>query len=444
MACMERTTGYARLGSQRIAYEAVGSGPIDLVVTAGSFGAFDADWEDPVAELFFRRLASFSRLIRFDRRGTGASDTLALDALPPWESFVEELACVMDEVASKRAAIMTSYDAGPMGMLFAATKPELTAALILVNTSARFVVDDDYPIGVPLEVVQEMTRTMTDRWGTEQHVALQVPSRALDARFRRWYAKKTRSIAGPAAVAAFFRLSSSADARALAPAIHAPTLVMHRSGYHFVPIAHGRWLADHIDGATFIELPGSDGPLYWEHADLALDAVEEFLTGMAPPPPPTRALATVLYTDIVDSTRQLGRMGDARWRGLLDMHDRIAGDLIGEHGGRYIKSTGDGVLATFDGPGRGIRFATSFRDHLQPLGLVIRTGIHTGEVEMRGDDQAVQSGRTDRDRRYCSPGGGGNNRRCGPAVDTHGRQRRAFSTKVEAAGSVTCVRRPCL
>src|SRR2546421_7319375 len=156
IGAMERRTGYARLDSQRIAYEVVGSGPIDLVVTAGSFGAFDIDWEDPAAELFFRRLASFCRLIRFDRRGTGASDPLALDALPPWESFVEELEAVMDEVGSKRAAIMTAYDAGPMGMLFAATKPELTAALILVNTAARFLVAEDYPIGVSRETVQEI------------------------------------------------------------------------------------------------------------------------------------------------------------------------------------------------------------------------------------------------------------------------------------------------
>ncbi len=384
---MDRVTGYARLGAQRIAYEVVGSAPTDLVLTAGSWGAFDADWEDPAAELFFRRLASFVRLIRFDRRGTGASDPLALDALPPWESFVEELTCVMDEVGSKRAAIMTAYDAGPMGMLFAATKPELTAALILVNTAARFLGDQDYPIGVPLERVEQIGRTITERWGTEQHVMLQVPSKAGDERFRRWYAKKTRGIAGPAAVAAFFRSTSMADARALLPAIQAPTLVLHRSGYHFVPIEMGRYLADHIAGARFVELPGSDGPLYWENAEVALEAVEGFLTGIAPPPPPpTRALATVLYTDIVDSTRMLEGMGDARWRSVLDVHDGMAVDLVAAHGGRYIKSTGDGVLATFDGPGRGIRFASAFRDHLEPLGVHIRAGLHTGEVELRNGD----------------------------------------------------------
>jgi class 3 adenylate cyclase/pimeloyl-ACP methyl ester carboxylesterase len=385
-SCMERATGYARLGPQRIAYEVVGSGPIDLVLTAGSFSAFDTDWEDPVAELFFRRLASFSRLIRFDRRGTGASDSLPLDALPPWESFVEELDCVMREVGSDRAALMTAYDAGPMGMLFAATKPERTAALILVNTSARYLADEDYPIGVPQEVASDLNRTMGDRWGSEEHVILQVPSRANDPRFRRWYAKKTRSISGPAAAAAYFLSMFKADARALLPAIHVPTLVLHRTAYRFMPVEHGRYLAGHIADAKLVELPGSDGPLYWEHAHLALDAVEEFLTGVTPQTPAARALATVLYTDIVESTQLLEGMGDTRWRAMLDMHDDIAVNLIAAHGGRLIKTTGDGVLATFDGPGRAIRFAAGFRERLDQLDLTIRVGIHTGEVELRGED----------------------------------------------------------
>jgi pimeloyl-ACP methyl ester carboxylesterase len=231
-------------------------------VTAGSFSAFDVDWEDPVAELFLRRLASFTRLIRFDRRGAGASDPLPLDALPPWESFVEELDCVMASVGSERAAIMTAYDAGPMGMLFAASKPERTSALILVNTGAKYVADRDYPIGVPPEVADELNRTMADRWGGDEHVLLQVPSRASDARFRSWYAKKTRSIAGPAAAAAFFRSMFNADARALLPAIRVPTLILHRSAYRFMPIEHGRYLADNIEGAKLVELPGSDGPCF--------------------------------------------------------------------------------------------------------------------------------------------------------------------------------------
>ena len=386
---MERTTGYARLGPDRIAYEVVTANPdssIDLVLTAGSFGAFDTDWEDPQAELFFRRLASFARVIRFDRRGTGGSDPLPLDALPPWESFVEELECVMQDAGSERAAIMTTYDAGPMGMLFAATKPERTAALILVNTSSKYVASDDYPIGFPAQTAEDLNRTMADRWGSDQHVLLQVPSRAQDEGFRRWYGKKTRSIAGPAAASAYFRAMFSADARSLLPAIHVPTLVLHRTSYRFMPIEHGRYLAEHIEGARMVELPGSDGPLYWDHPDEALDAIEEFLTGVTPATPTDRVLATVLYTDIVDSTRLLAEMGDARWHGILDTHDDMAVRLISENGGRLVKSTGDGVLAIFDGPGRGIRFATGFRHHLHTIALTIRSGVHTGEVEVRGED----------------------------------------------------------
>jgi class 3 adenylate cyclase len=383
---VERVTGFARLGTDRIAYEVVGSGSTDLVLSSGSFGAFDTDWEDPLAELFLRRLASFVRLIRFDRRGTGGSDSLPLGALPPWESFVEELEAVMGEVGSERAAIMATYDAGPMGMLFAATKPERTSALILVNTSSKYVSSDDYPIGVPAEAAEELSNTIAERWGSDQHVLLQVPSRADDDRFRAWYAKKTRAIAGPAAAEAYFRSMFVADARALLPAIHVPTLILHRTNYRFMPLEHGRYLAEHIAGAKLVELPGADGPLYWEHADEALAAVQEFLTGVTPAAASDRVLATVLYTDIVDSTVQLDRMGDARWRELLNMHDDIAARLVASNGGRLIKSTGDGVLATFDGPGRAIRFAADFRQRLRPLGLAVRTGIHTGEVELRGSD----------------------------------------------------------
>jgi class 3 adenylate cyclase len=227
---------------------------------------------------------------------------------------------------------------------------------------------------------------MSERWGSDQHVVLQVPSRASDERFRTWYAKKTRAIAGPAAATAYFRSMFTADAGALLPAIHVATLVLHRKSYRFMPLEHGRFLADHIEGARMVDLPGSDGPLYWDHAAEALEAIQEFLTGVTPSMSSDRVLATVLYTDIVDSTKQLEEVGDATWRSLLDMHDDLAVRLLGANGGRLIKTTGDGVLATFDGPGRAIRFAKSFRAQLEPVGLSVRTGIHTGEVEMRGED----------------------------------------------------------
>lgn len=378
---MEPTIGYARLGAERIAYEIVGSGPTDLVISNGSFGAFDIDWEDPMAQLFFRRLASLARLIRFDRRGTGASDSVPLDALPPWESFVEELDCVMETVGSERATIMVSYDAGPMAMLFAATKPEQTAGLILVNTGAKYLASADYPAGLSAEEAETLMTTMGERWGSDQHVLLQVPSKAGNEPFRQWYAKKTRAIAGPAAAEAYFRAMFTADARALLPSIQVPTLILHRTGYRFMPVEQGRYLAAHIAGARMVELPGSDGPLIWEHGDLALDAIEEFLTGVAPAEPADRVLTTVLFTDIVDSTKLAESLGDARWLELLDMHYDLARRLVAAHGGTLVVTTGDGFLATFDGPGRAIRFAGDFQAKLQLMGLSIRTGIHTGEVK---------------------------------------------------------------
>lgn len=383
---MEYTSGFAWVGNSRLAYEVFGEGPVDLVSSAGSFGSFDVDWEDPLAELFFRRLATFARVIRFDRRGTGGSDALPLDALPPWESFVEELIAVMEAVESSQAVVMASYDAGPMGMLFAATKPECTAGLILVNTSAKYLRSDDYPYGLSSTLLEDLAKEMSAGWGTDQHVLYQVPSRAGDERFRRWYAKKTRAIAGPGAAEAYFRSIAAADARALLSSIQAPTLILHRADYKFMPVDQGRYLAEHIDNAELVELPGSDGPLFWEHPELALDTIEKFVTGVTPQPPKSRVMATVLFTDIVESTSRLESIGDSHWRTILDMHDDTAERLITANGGRLVKTTGDGILALFDGPGRAIRFASIFMRDLEKIGVIMRCGIHTGEVELRGED----------------------------------------------------------
>ncbi len=383
---MEPVAGYARLGTERIAYQTYGEGPIDLVMSPGSFGAFDIDWEDPIARLFFRRLATFARLIRFDRRGTGASDPLPLDALPPWEAFVEELTCVMDSVGSLQAAVWAAYDAGPMAMLFAASKPERVLALILAHTSAKYIATEDYPAGVAPEEAERLAEAMEARWGTEEHVALQVPSRVDSPRFREWYARKTRTIAGPRAAATYFRSMFQEDARSLLPAIRVPTLVLHRVRYSFIPISQGRYLADHIDDAKIVELPGSDGPLIWEHGELTLEAVEEFLTGIRGGARVDRQLASLLFTDIVGSTDTARRVGDQRWRGMLDVHDELSGRIVEQHGGRLIRTTGDGIFATFDGPGRAIRAATSLRHELRSIGLEIRAGIHTAEVDLRESD----------------------------------------------------------
>ena len=383
---MQPETRYARLGGDRIAYQVLGEGPPDLVMTIGSFGHVDLAWEDPGIALFLRTLASFSRLIQFDRRGTGASDPLPLDSLPPWESYAEDLVAVLDEVGSEQAAIMAQVDASPMAIFFAGTKPERTSALILANATARYLAADDYPIGVPVEVAEAVLAQIDQLWGTEAIVTMQAPSRAGDERFRRWFAKVPAHRASPRAVQAFLRASFQIDASPILPLIQAPTLVLHRRDCQLVPITHGRYLAEHIPGATLVELPGTELTLFWETPELALDHVAQFLSGVRRVAQPTRVLASVLFTDIVGSTEQASRLGDRRWREVLEVHDELAHRLINEFSGRLIKTTGDGILATFDGPGQAIHCAAALREELAGIGVQLRAGLHTGEVELRGGD----------------------------------------------------------
>lgn len=380
---MERDTRYALIGEGRIAYQVSGDGPPDLVMSRGTFGSIDLDWEDPMSAAMYSRIAAFCRLIRFDRRGSGASDPLPLDALPPWESYVEEVVAVMDTLGSERATVMGMFDAGPMAALFAATRPERTDALILVNTSPRLLRSDDYSIGAPLERARSVIEQLVRTWGSEDQTWMQVPSRASDERFRRWFARYTRSIASPTAIDAYMNAMLEADARSILPAVRCPTLVLHRTGYPLFRVDHGRFLADHIEGASFVEIPGSDGPLPWEHADLIVDAIEEFMTGAPRRVEPTRAVLTVLFTDIVKSTEQLGQIGDWQWRHLLNLHDDTSRRVVEAFGGRVVQTTGDGVLAAFDGPGRGIRAAVALRDELNRIGIDVRSGLHTGEVDLR-------------------------------------------------------------
>jgi class 3 adenylate cyclase len=379
-------TNYVRLEGDRIGYQVFGHGPPDVVLTIGSFGHMDLVWEDPGIALFFRILGSFSRVIRFDRRGTGVSDRLELELLPPWESWAEELAVVLDEVGSERAAIIAQLDAGPMALLFAATRPERTSALILANTTARWAVADDYPMGLPREVLDARLRRFDQLWGTQSMVASMVPSRSGDEQFRRWWARFQRAIAPPGAMAALQRALAEIDARPLLPLIQAPTLILHRRNSDFVPYSHGQYLADHIAGAKLVELPGTEQSLVWETPQLALGHIEEFLTGAQHGQDPSRVLATVLFTDLVGSTPQARRLGDRRWRELLNVHDELARRLVEQAGGRLVKTTGDGVLATFDGPGRGIHCAIALRDQLHAIEVQIRAGLHTGEVELRDGD----------------------------------------------------------
>ncbi len=385
-AAVQPETRYARLGGDRVAYQVLGEGPPDLVMTTGNYSHVDMAWEDPGIALFLRTLASFSRLVVFDRRGTGASDPRPLDPLPPWESYAQDLTAVLDAVGSEQAALLAQLDASPMALFFAGTRPERTGALILVNAAAKFLADDDYPIGVPAAVAEALLVQFDQLWGTEAMAAMFAPSRAGDQRFCRWFARFQRTIASPGVVQAFLRANFEMDARPILPLIQAPTLVLHRRDYQFIPLANGRYLAEHIPGARLVELAGTEQSLFWETPEPALDHIERFLTGVRRVAQPTRMLATVLFTDIVSSTERAGELGDRRWRELLNVHDELTGRLVEEFGGRLVKTTGDGGLATFDGPGRAIHCAVALREELAGIGVQLRTGLHTGEVELRGDD----------------------------------------------------------
>jgi class 3 adenylate cyclase len=379
-------TKYARLGDDRIAYQVLGHGPPDLVLTFGSFGHIDLGWEDPGIALFLRTLASFCRLIQFDRRGTGASDPLPGDSLPAWEVYAEDLTAVLDEVDSEQAAIMAQFDASLLALFFAGTRPERTRGLILAHASARYLAADDYPIGIPVEVADAILAQVDQLWGTQALAEMTVPSRAPDERFMRWFSKAQRTVASPKAVQSFLRAAYEMDARPILPLIQAPTLILHRRDFPLVPIEHGRYLAEHIPGAKLIELPGVENSLIWETPELSLGHVQEFLTGVRRLPEPTRVLASVLFTDIVGSTQQARRLGDRRWRQVLEVHDELAHRVIEEFNGHLIQTTGDGILATFDGPGRAIHCAAALRAELAGIGVQIRAGLHTGEVELRDDD----------------------------------------------------------
>jgi class 3 adenylate cyclase len=381
-------TRYARLQGDRIAYQVLGEGPPDLVVAPGSFGHLDIAWEDPAISLFFRTLASFCRLIIFDRRGTGVSDPLPPGPLPSWEAYAQELAAVLDEAGVQRAALLAEVDAGPTAILFAATQPDRVSALVLAHTTAKLVATADYPIGLPAEVAEALVAQVDRLWGSQALAAMVAPSRAGDQRFRRWFAKLNRAGANPRAAQGLLRALLEVDVRPALGLVQAPTLVLHRRGAQLIPLAHGRYLAEHLPHATFVELPGAGPTLVWETPELVLDHLEAFLTGVRRVAAPARVLATVLFTDIVGSTQRAAMLGDRRWRELLGVHDELAGRVVQEFGGRLVKTTGDGILATFDGPGRAIHAAAALAEELASVGVQLRAGVHTGEVELRDGDVA--------------------------------------------------------
>jgi class 3 adenylate cyclase len=379
-------TRFAIVGDDRVAYQVFGAGPLDLVLMLGSSVAIDCLWEyAPMAEML-NRLASFCRVIVFDRRGSGASDALPIDGLASWEYWADDTTVVMDAVGSHSAAFVVAGDLGALGVLFAATKPDRTRALVLVNTTARAIKADDYPEGLTEDEANVVVGLIEDLWGTEAFGAAADPGFAGDTEHLRWMAKSQRAMWSRREAATYVRWGMWTDVRWALPSISAPTLVLHRKDAAIIPFAHGRYLAEHIPTATFVPLDGVDASFHSDSA--ALDQLERFLKKVASPVESDRALAVVLFTDIVDSTRTAVALGDSGWRNVLDSHDVLVRRIIEQYRGRLVKLTGDGVLATFDGPGRAIRCAFAMQQALQPLGLEIRAGVHAGEIELRGEDIA--------------------------------------------------------
>jgi class 3 adenylate cyclase len=313
----------------------------------------------------------------------GASDPVSLEALPSWEEWADDALAVLDAVGSERAALLGVNDAGPTAILFAAARPERTHSLILFNSSASPLANQTR------EELEALNSFMEENWGTEEDALIGAPHLADDPVFLRWVTKNMRLSCSPREAGAHMRHMQTTDIRHVLPTIRVPTLVLHRQDTPILAVDQGRSLAEQIPGARFIVVPGTGIMLYLKpHAQL-LDHIEEFVTGTAPSTDTNRALATILFTDIVGSTEQASVLGDRRWRGLLESHDAVARTVIDQHGGRLVRSsrsTGDGILATFDGPGRAIRCAFALRDALTPLNITIRAGLHTGEVELRGDD----------------------------------------------------------
>jgi pimeloyl-ACP methyl ester carboxylesterase len=377
-------TRYAKSGDVHIAYQVVGETGPNLVLVPGWISHVEYFWEEPRFAAFLRRLASFSRLILLDRRGTGLSDRMS--GLPSLEEQMDDVRAVMDAAGAARAALFGVSEGGPMCIAFAATWPERTAALLLCGTFARLTRAPHYPIGVPPETLDEFLDVVSGAWDTGVSADTFTPSVADDESFRRSWGRLERFAVSPAGIRALLRMQYGTDVRHILPIVRVPTVVLHRQGDQATRIEGGRYIADRIPGARFIELPGVDHVPWIGDSESLIGEIEEFITGVRHPPERDRLLATVLFTDIVGSTERAATLGDRAWRTLLDTHHGIVRRELERHRGREVRTVGDGFLATFDGPARAIRCACAIRDGVRSLAIEIRAGLHTGECELMGDD----------------------------------------------------------
>jgi pimeloyl-ACP methyl ester carboxylesterase len=368
---------YARSSDVNIAYAVVGDGPFDLVLVPGFISHLELDWEEPRYAHFLERLASFSRLILFDKRGTGLSDRPA--GLPDLETRMDDVRAVMDAAGSDRAALFGYSEGGPMSCLFAATYPQRTSALAVYGTYAkRSDPDDDYPWAPTWEERQRYAQEVEEEWGRESDLGTMAPN--ADEALTRWWRVRARAAASPGAARDLILMNSQIDIRDVLPSIHVPTLVLHRSGDRDSQIDEGRFVAERIPGARFVELAGDDHAPFVD-ADQVVDEIEAFLTSRDPVREPNRVLATVLFTDIVGSTQKAVELGDRAWRELLERHNAVIRRQLGRFQGRELDTAGDGFFASFDGPARAIRCAVAITQSVADLGIAVRAGLHTGECE---------------------------------------------------------------
>jgi len=382
---MRPVTRYAKSGDVSIAYQVVGDGPRDLVFVMGWVSHLELFWDEPSVARFMERLASFSRLILFDKRGTGMSDRVPMSALPTLEQRMDDVRAVMDAAGSERAILFGVSEGGPMTALFAATYPERTNALVIYGSYAKRIWDPEYPWAPTPEQRQQFYDEIEQKWGRgEVDLATIAPTAMADPRAREWWARYFRLSSSPGAALALAKMNTQVDIRQILPSIRVPTLVIHRTGDLDIDVGGARWMAGRLPNARFVELPGNDHIPWVGDQDAILDEIEEFLTGVRRGPEPDRMLATVLFTDIVASTERAAALGDRRWRELLEAHHAAVRRELERYRGREVDTAGDGFLAVFDGPARAVRCAAAATAAVRDLGLQIRAGVHTGEVEVMG------------------------------------------------------------
>jgi class 3 adenylate cyclase len=378
-------TRYARSGDVHIAYQVFGEGELDLVVVPGFASHVELFWENDAWASGFRRLASIGRVVILDRRGTGLSDPVP--EAPTLEQRMDDVRAVMDAAGSERAALIGLSEGVPMSILFAATYPDRCLSLVLYGGMARSTAADDYPWASPEEaLIESGQELLMPHWGEGASLEVSAPSQADDPDTRAFTARLERMSISPGMLAQVAQIFFDTDVRSVVPGVHVPTLVLHRRYDRLVNVRHSRWLAQHLPNAKLVEIPGDDHIPWYQDPELTLGEIEEFLTGTRAEPEPDRILTTVLFTDIVDSTRTAAEFGDKRWHEVLDRHDETATNEVERFGGRKVKSTGDGLLATVDGPARAVRCARSILDASEGQGIRLRAGLHTGECEVRGED----------------------------------------------------------